>query len=347
MSVTTPKQQQSSTPSLDYRSCYVTELRHFLKSRTTLTAKEIRKLNKAKMVSRLKKLDTQRTFSLFMDLPPELRLNIYQRVLLINGEESGKNHSALLRVSRLVYSESEPVLYCGNSFHVQINPAAMNWTVSKSWESEWNLPQACRSNWRIYASLSPVKIDMLFGLRQLTLRLSDLIITRIRDGCHYRHGYYLGMSLANICLMLSSSTKLKTLTITNVPPQDSFWDINELTKLLFPLVFIRKPATIKVEGGTLALATALESSRRDVHSHSPGSFASYGILLFKAMDVLAKLRQQRVDSGTYSMLRVSLDGVLMMREGILSERDLRSLIARLGTLKSIVAKAEAILAMIA
>jgi hypothetical protein len=100
------KLDAAAAGTLDYRACDVGELYDFIKSRTALTAAAIRKLNKAEMVTHLKTLDTQRAFWRFMDLATELRLKIYQQVLLIDGRESGKTHSALLRLSRLIHRES-------------------------------------------------------------------------------------------------------------------------------------------------------------------------------------------------------------------------------------------------
>lgn len=351
MSVVTPKQQRSPTPSLNYRSCYVVELRHFLQNRTTLPAKAIQKLNKAKMVSRLTKLDTQRTFSRFMDLPPELRLGIYQRVLLIDGKESGKNHAALLRVSRLIHSESEPVLYCGNSFLVQVNRGpVMKWAVSDSWKTEWDLslPRVLvRPN---YTPPPPVKvdIDMLLGLRHLTMRLCDPEELRGREVYYHRRTYYPCVaenSFTIISLMLSSAARLKTLTITNVPQQDSFWDVDELTRLLYPVIFLQKSAAIKVEGGSLALHTALENSRRHIHSHPTESLSSYDILLSKAIMLLAKTRRE-LESRTSTMLLVALICVFG-RIPCLSERDLRNIVARLKRLRSVVEGIKVALAVVA
>jgi hypothetical protein len=79
------KLDAEATGTLDYRSCDVGELYDFIKSRTTLPAAAIRKLNKAEMVTHLKTLDTPRIFGRFMDLPTEIRLDIYQRLLLINA----------------------------------------------------------------------------------------------------------------------------------------------------------------------------------------------------------------------------------------------------------------------
>lgn len=114
-----------------------------MQNRTTLTAATIRELSKSEMVSHLKTLDTQRTFRRFMDLPPELRLNIYQRALLVDGQESGKNHSALLRVSKLIHRESEPVLYYENTFCIQIKyPICFSMVVSGTCESVWTYVQS-------------------------------------------------------------------------------------------------------------------------------------------------------------------------------------------------------------
>lgn len=337
MYVTTLNQQAPSI-SLDYRSCSVVDLRSFITRRTSLTKAAIRKLNKAKMVSRLKKLDAERTFSRFMELPTELRLDIYQRVLLINGEESGKNHPALLRVSRLINSESEPVLYCDNTFCLQANISAIKVTVSESWESVWDLLPARTSGWPNYIPPLPIKMKMLFSLRNMTLRLLDF---EGRDGeeyVHYgpirRNPGYTYRALTTICLMLSSASRLKTLTITDLPPESTTWSVHQLTTLLFPIGLINKTTAIRVEGGTPALHAALEASRRTPQPRPDHVLSTYGSLLSRAIDMLARARREAGPDLSY-LLRVALDDVLL-GDGCLSGKDLRRVIARLEKLETIV-----------
>lgn len=238
MSVATPKRQHSPKHSLDYHSCDVEELYGFIRSRTTLKAAAIRKLNKAKLVARLKKLDIQRTFSRFMDLHPELRLHIYERLLFIDGQESGKHHSAILRVSKVIHSEFEPVLYCKNSFFLEFFMQAdrpIGLTVSGSWETQWD-PFPYELGKPLDVPLA-MKVDMLFGLRQLTIRLS------IFRGSYYEPNN----SFARICLALSSASKLKALIITNLV-EEVQWKSARLYDVVSPAAFVHPAAKIPWKG---------------------------------------------------------------------------------------------------
>ncbi|KAM0700126.1 hypothetical protein Q7P36_000338 [Cladosporium allicinum] len=340
MSFAAPNQRQLPTPSLDYRSCGVADLRNFIQSRTTLTAREIRKLNKAKMVSRLKRLDTQRTFWRLMDLPPKLRLNVFQQALVIDGQQDGKNHSALLQVPRSIHKESEPVLYCENSFCMEASYPVIKLVVSGSLEHEWDLHQYPTDELPAYTLLSPINPNMLFNLIQLSIRLCDLDGVQ---GNEVAASYSIAThrSLTNICLMLSSASKLKALTVTDVPSQGASWDVHQLTSLLFPVSFLRKTATIRVEGGSPALHAALEESRRNVHSRAGNTLSAYGTLLCRAL-VVEKSRHKTC-SGTLPMVHVALEAVLLGNSCI-GRRGARGVIANLQRLESLVQKAEAELA---
>ena len=337
MSVATPNQQQLPTEFLYYRSYSVADLREFIRSRTTLTEKKIRKLNKAKIISRLKKFDTQSAFWRFMDLPPELRVIVFRQVLVVDGQRDGKNHSALLRVSRLIYKESEPVLYCENSFCVEASYPVVKLVVSECLEREWDLPQYRTSK---YTLPSFNKTDMLFSLRELSIRLCDLDNVY---GSDVNNLYPLDThrSLTNICLMLSSASRLKALTVTHVPPQDNSWDLRHLTMLLFPVSLLRKTATIRVEGGSPALHAALEESRRKVHARADRALSAYGTLLCRALVLVKALH--KTNSGTLPMVRVALDAVLLGNSCI-GWRCVRGVIANLHRLETLVGKAEAELA---
>ena len=72
---------------------------------------------------------TQQSFR-FMELPPELRINIYEALLVdhrahdergwLLGNDDCKLHTAVLRTSKQIYSEARPVLYGKNKFSVII-----------------------------------------------------------------------------------------------------------------------------------------------------------------------------------------------------------------------------------
>jgi hypothetical protein len=239
------------------------------------------------MVSRLKRLDAKRTFWHFMDLPPELRLEIYQR-LLIDGQEKGKNHSALLRVSRLIHSESEPVLCCENTFYVEVGYPVTVFVVSDSWKPEWNISQHRTGGPSRRSLRSPIRIDMMFGLRQVAIGARALMTAGSpfdsKIAWVYREAYN---SMTHVCLMLSSANNLKTLTITGLPPSsDTTWTDKALCDILTPVALIPQNVKVTVEGGSPELHDNLETFRRKIHTTPGLTLSSFGTKLSRAMHVL-------------------------------------------------------------
>jgi hypothetical protein len=111
---------------LNYDNCSLKELRAFIEDRTGAAANE-----REILAAHLRKMDQTRTFPRFMELPPELRVNIYEALLvdnrardekgwLLDDRDKCKLHTAVLRTSKQVYSEARPVLYSKNKFSVRI-----------------------------------------------------------------------------------------------------------------------------------------------------------------------------------------------------------------------------------
>jgi hypothetical protein len=309
MSVATPKQQQSLASSLDYRSCSIDDLRTFVQNRTTLTAAAIRKLNKVKLVSRLKRLDATRTFRHFMDVPPELRLDIYQRVLFIDGHGDRKNRSALLRVSRMVHSESEPVLYCVNSFCATLDDQ-VTLVVSETWRSKWNMRQYCRNITPRDVPHQSTSVDMLLGLRQMTISMTGTLAHTSSLLLNSSSAVPANRQLVAICFMLSSASRLKTLVISNLPSQDTTWNDKRLTELLYPVTFLHKNTTVRVEGGSLALHNALENRRQNISLNENRTLSSCGTILSRAMYIL-RTAHDRMDTETSYLICVRLFSILL------------------------------------
>lgn len=113
---------------LDYTMCTPSELRGFIKDRVTLTPEESDMLNqfrKSHLVAHLQALDQSMTFR-FLDLPPELRLEVYRHILIGRNREvleapDQAIETAILRTCNLIYHEAEPVLYCENDFSMALN----------------------------------------------------------------------------------------------------------------------------------------------------------------------------------------------------------------------------------
>ena len=62
---------------LNYDNCSLKELRAFIEDRTGAAANE-----REILAAHLRKMDQTRTFPRFMELPPELRVNIYEALLV-------------------------------------------------------------------------------------------------------------------------------------------------------------------------------------------------------------------------------------------------------------------------
>lgn len=134
-----PKGPKRPRWSLDYEKYPAAELRTFIEARigTTLSEKERRTIgncNRFQLAKRLCKLDLASTFSRFMELPPELRLGVYE-LLLVDARERDEDglvkdrdgepysftvYPAVLRTSKQIYAEARPVLYQENKFSARL-----------------------------------------------------------------------------------------------------------------------------------------------------------------------------------------------------------------------------------
>ncbi|GAB7336229.1 hypothetical protein MBLNU13_g08993t3 [Cladosporium sp. NU13] len=118
------------TWSLNYDKCTTEELHKFLEERTATTLNEgqlqkVRDHGSYPLIDRLRQMDREATFPRFMELAPELRLGVYEALIIApKGKQRrdgvSKIHSAVLRTSKQVYSEAMPVLYKKNKFRANI-----------------------------------------------------------------------------------------------------------------------------------------------------------------------------------------------------------------------------------
>ena len=119
--------------SLDYKKCTIAELCKFLEERTgdvldEAQLQKVRDHGSYPLIDRLREMDRERTFPRFMELPPELRIGVYENLLVTaagNNKHRGMPsiHTAVLRTSRQVYSEARPVLYKRNKFWAVVRHA--------------------------------------------------------------------------------------------------------------------------------------------------------------------------------------------------------------------------------
>lgn len=262
-----------------------------------------------------------------MDLPPELRLYVYELLLSIHGEESGKYHSAILRVSKAVHRESEPVFYCKNSFCMQADNQDLGLVVG-SWKPTFSpLSHWAGTGLEFSAAM---RFDMLFGLRQLTISLSFIVY-------NYTTPY---VSMAQICLALSSASNLKDLIVTNLP-KDTQSDSVRLYGITSPVAFVHLSGKITIEGGSPALHSKLEASRRRMCSHSDlTTTLDFGTVISRAVHLM----RVGVSKETTYMIGIAMGHVQQKIKYQGYYGDVRELIATFQKLDVCVAGAEAELA---
>ena len=117
---------------------------------------------------------------------------------------------------------------------------------------------------------------MLFGLRQLTIRWSFI---------SYNYTTRPEVKMTQVCLALSSASNLKDLIITNLPDDTQSISVR-LYNITSPIVFVHPSAKITMEGGSPALHSKLEASRRRIYSHPDLTTLDFGTVLSKAVHIL-------------------------------------------------------------
>lgn len=106
---------------LDYHNCTREELRAFVKARSREHA-EVQTHSKrpeSYYVSKLRDLDKSATFR-FMDLPPEMRNNVYEYLLVRDASSSRSAFTAVLRTCRQVNREARGIFWVENSIRLRV-----------------------------------------------------------------------------------------------------------------------------------------------------------------------------------------------------------------------------------
>jgi hypothetical protein len=99
---------------LDYTKCSLAELRKFIKSRTItkLSTTAHWKLNvqgRLHLVVRLRQMDQDATFTRFMELPPELRVSIFESLLVDKRVWDEENSRSTPRRRRSCTTRTSPI----------------------------------------------------------------------------------------------------------------------------------------------------------------------------------------------------------------------------------------------
>jgi hypothetical protein len=287
--------------SLDYERLTAAELRQLIHDRmgATLDQKEtrtIRNCNRYQLINRLRKLDREGSFPRFMELPPELRVSVYEFLLVDTTEQDGNEadplmrslghhsstlHPAVLRTSKQVYSEAQPVLYQKNKFRATI-------VYSDEEKYRWGPRPGClltviqsgsRAPFRqkesyfdrspsLYLLFKSRAIGMLRSLTHLTLYLN-----LVTPGEEESDGYVPRTcnSIACLCLSLTGASKMKEQTINVEVGHPQERSKVDFARILWPLAFLRTDIEVRFEGIAELLKTSTAGLRRDPHAE-----ASYG-----------------------------------------------------------------------
>jgi hypothetical protein len=265
----------------DYDHCSLEELRAFIEDRTSAAVKE-RKI----LAAHFRRMDQAREFPSFMELPPELRINIYETLLVDNRTRDEKGwlkderdkctlHTAVLRTSKQVYSEARPVLYDRNKFSVMIG---YTWKGSRPSSAQLGKnriglrvvrPGARFSYHKLIGSadcpspleLSLLRWPMLRGLKHVTVDLglmtpepptidssNDSSDDSSDDLDHpVTYAVHAREAMTAVCLSLIGACKLEQLTI-KITFEDSQASDADLAEILWPLIFLRSDIVVRIEG---------------------------------------------------------------------------------------------------
>ena len=267
---------------LDYDRCSLEELRTFIEDRTGAAVNE-----REILAAHLRKMDQTRKFPRFVELPPELRINVYEALLVDNRARDEKGwlkderdkcrlHTAVLRTSKQVYSEARPVLYDRNKFNVMIG---YTWKGSRPGSAQLGRdriglrvvrPGARFSYHKLIGSAdcpSPLELSllgwhMLRGLKHVTVDLglvtpepptedsSDDLSDdwdEKGDDGPFAYAVHAREAMTAVCLGLIGASKLEQLTI-KVTFEDSQASDADLGEILWPLILLRSDIVVRVEG---------------------------------------------------------------------------------------------------
>jgi hypothetical protein len=287
--------------SLDYEMLTAAELLKLLQDHigTTLTEKDNRKLqtySRRRLIKRLRELDQERSFP-FMQLPPELRVSVYE-LLLANTIEADQRYSyawniiteglrygntlypAVLRTSKQVYSEAMPILYKQNKFNAKIvYHKRGNANQRRSMFDGCNLILVGPGGRHVYHQIiwcNPVlsklfedsrAMGMLRGMTHLSIKL-DLVPPEERLSQSYVSRS--GEAFASLCLSLAGTSNMKGLTI-EVIPEDLESSKVDLAHILWPLMLLRTGIAVRFKGLDTVPDTALTGLTME-----PTAEASFG-----------------------------------------------------------------------
>lgn len=280
--IASSSQGQWSDP-FDYQDCESEELRTFLLSRTKTTATRLETYGKSRLISLLEHLDETATFPKFLELAPELRLNIFGHLLRIDTREPDRvknNYAAILRVSKLLNIEAHPVLYSVNDFRLRVAMYRWgpNFEIDASESRRYRLSSQAPERTILSTPTTRMISFQVYLMRGLKVLTIDVF-----NGANPKYS-----ALPFHCLMTCEGSRL---THIRVILHNHFLRLPEEEQMLIlqPLALLRSSVTLDVQGASTTLLADLERKRQGLQRASDRStLKSAGEVMLRGVTMLAR-----------------------------------------------------------
>lgn len=275
--------------SLDYKKYTAAELRGWIEARmsTTLGEKErqtIRNCNRYQLANRLHKLDLASTFPRFMELPKELRLSVYELLLVDTRERFGygmvknwnsghKLYPAVLGTSKQIHSEARPILYRKNKFEATIQdfePGSCSGCVMRVVLPGVRIPYSqtmpsSRATPFLHELFGDPVMGMLRSLTHMTINLSLVARTSRQSEDYVPEARD---AITCLCLSLADASKMQELTVNVDLGQPQERSKVDFARIMWPLVFLRTDIVVKFEGIAEILKTSTTAWKTVPHAEA-------------------------------------------------------------------------------
>ncbi|OQO11572.1 hypothetical protein B0A48_03299 [Cryoendolithus antarcticus] len=271
---------------LEYGKCKMGELRQFVQDREVtdpIGPEQTAKRSRPDLIKHLRKLDLAKSFPRFNDLPPEVRLLIYEYPLTYDGY--GSEQTAILRVSKQTYAEALPILYTINLFEIRVDDADPEVFVGGCFRGRFKLPLMTG-----YSKTYPV-LKAMRNARHLRLRLTASKGLTPKDLAEFKE-----VTRASGLMMLHAP-HLKTLDVAFKYLVVGSADETALKVVLRPLALISSGVRITTTGASFNIGPLLDESRRVLGWISPDDVRALHKTMRKAYAVMKRLKSAARNMG--------------------------------------------------